>query len=42
MKETLVRAMVETLQKLDAAGWDYRSPEVRQQEAVKKGRTGND
>ena len=31
MKETLVRAMVEALKKLDASGWDYRSLEVRQQ-----------
>ena len=36
MKETLVLAIVEALQKLDAAGWDYRSPEVRQQEAGMK------
>lgn len=42
MKETLVRAMVEALHNLDAAGWDYRSPEVRQQEAGMKGRTGKE
>jgi creatinine amidohydrolase len=36
MKETLVLAIVEALQNLDAAGWDYRSPEVRQQEAGMK------
>lgn len=30
MKETLVRAMVASLRNLDASGWDYRSPELRQ------------
>jgi len=30
IKETLVNAIVESLQKLDASGWDYRSPELRQ------------
>jgi Uncharacterized protein, putative amidase len=29
MRQTLVRAMVESLRNLDATGWDYRSPEVR-------------
>jgi creatinine amidohydrolase len=42
MKETLVLAMVEVLKNLDTAGWDYRSPEVRQQEAGMKGRTGKE
>jgi creatinine amidohydrolase len=29
MKEALVNAIVTALQKLDACGWDYRSPEVK-------------
>jgi creatinine amidohydrolase len=30
MKAVLVKAIVAALQKLDACGWDYRSPEVKQ------------
>jgi creatinine amidohydrolase len=29
MKETLVNAIVEAIQKLDACKWDYRSPELK-------------
>lgn len=31
MKEVLVNAIVTALQKLDACGWDFRSPEVKRE-----------